>query len=109
MPLDVLYEDNHVLAVVKPAGVVTMGALPGVRTLLDDAREYVKAKYHKPGRVYLGVVSRLDGPVSGVVLLARTSKGADRLAEQFRERDVAKTYWAVISGSLRPPAGGLVD
>lgn len=109
MPLDVLYEDNHVLAVVKPAGVVTMGALPGVRTLLDDAREYVKVKYQKPGQVYLGIVSRLDGPVSGVVLLARTSKAADRLSEQFREREVAKTYWAIVSGQLRPPAGQLQD
>src|SRR5689334_12145596 len=100
--LDVLYEDNHVLAVVKPAGLVTMGALAGVETLLDRAKEYIRHKYQKPGNVYLGIVSRLDGPVSGVVLLARTSKAADRLSAQFREREVAKTYWAVTSGSLHP-------
>ncbi len=108
-PLDVLYEDNHVLAVVKPAGLVTMGALPGVETLLERAREYIKQKYQKPGNVYMGIVSRLDGPVSGVVLLARTSKAADRLSAQFRDREVAKLYWAVCSGTLHPAAGTLTD
>jgi 23S rRNA pseudouridine1911/1915/1917 synthase len=107
--LEVLYEDNHLLAVAKPAGLPTMGT-PGNRpTLLTLAKEYVKQRYQKPGKVYLGVVSRLDAPVTGVVLLARTSKAAARLTEQFRSRGVEKTYWAVVEGVLEPPTGSLID
>jgi 23S rRNA pseudouridine1911/1915/1917 synthase len=108
-PLDVLYEDNHLLAVVKPAGLPTMGTPGGVPTLLTLAKEYVKQRYHKPGNVYLGVVSRLDAPVTGVVLLARTSKAAARLTEQFRTHRVEKSYWAVVEGVVEPPEGQLVD
>jgi len=108
-PLSILYEDNHLLIVDKPAGLPTMGT-PGDRPpLLSLAKQYVKDRYHKPGNVYLGVVSRLDAPVSGVVLLARTSKAAARLTEQFRGREVEKTYWAVVEGVLDPPDGQLVD
>ena len=108
-PLDVLYEDNHLLVVVKPAGLPTMGTPGGVPTLLTLAKEYVKQRYHKPGNVYLGVVSRLDAPVTGVVLLARTSKAAARLTEQFRTHRVEKSYWAVVEGVVEPPEGQLVD
>jgi len=108
-PLQVLYEDNHLLAVVKPAGLPTMGT-PGDRpTLLALAKEYVKQRYNKPGNVYLGVVSRLDAPVTGVVLLARTSKAAARLTEQFRTHAVEKSYWAIVEGLVEPPAENLVD
>ena len=107
--LQVLYEDNHVLAVVKPAGLATMGTPEGRPTLLTVAKEYVKRRYEKPGNVYLGVVSRLDAPVTGVVLLARTSKAAARLTEQFRSRDVEKSYWAVVEGVVEPADGRLVD
>ena len=105
----VLYEDNHVLAVSKPAGVPTMGTPEGIPTLLTLAKDYIKAKYHKPGNVYLGVMSRLDAPVTGVVLLARTSKAAARLTEQFRTHTVQKTYWALVEGILEPPEGDYVD
>lgn len=108
-PLQVLYEDNHLLAVNKPAGLGTMGLPHGKTTLLDLAKEYLKRKYDKPGNVYLGIVSRLDVPVSGVVLLARTSKAAARLTEQFRERQVEKTYWAVVEGRLPEEHGELTD
>jgi 23S rRNA pseudouridine1911/1915/1917 synthase len=108
-PLHVLYEDNHLLAVVKPAGLPTMGTPEGHATLLTLAKEYVKQRYRKPGNVYLGVVSRLDAPVTGVVLLARTSKAAARLTEQFRTRGVEKSYWAVVEGVVEPAAGTLVD
>jgi 23S rRNA pseudouridine1911/1915/1917 synthase len=101
-PLRVLYEDNHLLAVIKPAGLLVQGGPPGQPTLLERAAAYLKEKYAKPGNVYLGLVHRLDRPVAGVVLLARTSKAAGRLARQFRERTVQKTYWAVVLG--RPPA-----
>ena len=85
--LEVLYEDNHLLAVNKPAMLPTMGVGEDRPSLLSVAREYIRKKYNKPGNVYLGIVSRLDAPVTGVVLLARTSKAAGRLSEQFRERE----------------------
>lgn len=97
--LTVLYEDNHCLAVNKPARLLTMGDSTGDESLVDQAREYIRQKYHKPGQVYVGVVHRLDRPVSGVVLLARTSKGAARLSEQFREGSVTKVYQALVTGS----------
>jgi 23S rRNA pseudouridine1911/1915/1917 synthase len=108
-PFPVLYEDNHLLAVVKPAGIPTMGVSLERQSILEMARQYVKAKFHKPGNVYLGVVSRLDAPVSGVLLLARTSKAAARLSELFRTQAIEKTYWAVVEGEIRPRAGDLVD
>ena len=107
--LEVLYEDNHLLAVSKPAGLATMGTPAGKPPLLAIARQYVKDHYGKPGNVYLGIVSRLDAPVTGVVVLARTSKSARRLTEQFRARAVRKTYWALVEGAVRPATGGYVD
>lgn len=107
--LDILYEDNHCLAVNKPAGLLTMGDQTGERSLVDLARDYLKQKYRKPGNVFVGVVHRLDRPVSGVVLLARTSKAAGRLSEQFRIRSVDKTYLALVEGRVTAPAGRLVD
>lgn len=107
MPLDVLFEDNHCLAVNKPAGLLTMGDRTGAATLFDAAKLYLKEKYQKPGEVFLGVVHRLDRPVSGVVLFARTSKAAARLSEQFRERTVQKTYLAIVEGEVSAPAGTL--
>jgi 23S rRNA pseudouridine1911/1915/1917 synthase len=106
--LDILYEDNHLLAVNKPAGLPTMGVASDAASLVRAAKESLKQRYDKPGNVYLGVVSRLDSVVSGVVLLARTSKAAARLAEQFRGRTVEKTYWAVTAG-VPEKAAELVD
>jgi 23S rRNA pseudouridine1911/1915/1917 synthase len=99
----VLYEDNHLLVVDKPAGMVTQGALPGEPSAVEWSRQYLKEKYHKPGNVFIGVVSRLDRDVSGVLILARTSKGAARLNDAFRSRTVEKTYWAVVEGKLAGP------
>jgi 23S rRNA pseudouridine1911/1915/1917 synthase len=107
--LDVLFEDNHCLAVDKPAGLLTMGDSSGDPTLVDAARDYLRRKYNKPGNVFVGVVHRLDRPVSGVVLFARTSKGASRLSEQFRLRTVEKTYHALVEGNVSPPEGILRD
>ncbi|MFZ5829058.1 MAG: RluA family pseudouridine synthase [Planctomycetota bacterium] len=107
--ITVLYEDNHLLAVAKPAGVPTMGTPAEQVTLLRQAKEYIKQQYRKPGNVYLGVMSRLDAPVTGVVLFARTSKAAARLTEQFRAREVEKLYWAIVAGAPRPTEGILVD
>jgi 23S rRNA pseudouridine1911/1915/1917 synthase len=105
--LDVLYEDNHLLVVNKPAGLLTMGDRTGAPTLLELAKAYIKNKYAKPGNVFLGVVHRLDRPVSGVVIFARTSKAAARLSEQFRARTVEKTYVALVDGEVEPCSGTL--
>jgi len=107
--MDILYEDNHVIALVKPPGLATMGLPNGEETLLTQAKAYIKEKYAKPGEVYLGVVSRLDVPVSGVVLFARTSKAAARLNEQFREQTVEKVYVALVEGKIFPPEAECVD
>jgi len=109
LPLDVLYEDNHLLAVNKPAGLATMGTPAERPTLLSMAKEYIKLRYEKPGNVYLGVMSRLDAPATGVVLLARTSKAARRLTEQFRAQAVEKVYWAIVEGRIEPSSGSCVD
>lgn len=102
--MHILYEDNHLLVVVKPAGLVSQGAAADEESLVTWAKDYLKQKYHKPGNVYVGVVSRLDAPVSGVTVLARTSKAADRLTQMFRERETGKQYWALVSGA--PPTTG---
>ena len=107
--LHVLFEDNHCLAVDKPAGLLTMGDRTGEPTLVEAARQYLKQKYHKPGNVFVGVVHRLDRPVSGVVLFARTSKAASRLSEQFRVRSVDKSYLAAVEGRVSPLEGILED
>ena len=96
--LHILFEDNHCLAVAKPAPLLTQ-APPGVPSLEALVRVYIKERYHKPGNVYLGVPHRLDRPVTGVVLFAKSSKAARRLSEQFQEHAVAKRYWAVLEGS----------
>lgn len=95
----VLYEDNHLIAVVKPAGVL-------IDTLQDQVKEYIKEKYQKPGNVFLGMIHQLDRNVRGIVLFAKTSKGASRLSEQFREHTVEKIYEALVEGEL-PPSGTL--
>lgn len=102
--LTVLFEDNHCLALAKPAGLLTQGVPPGVPTLEAQARDYLRTRYHKTGRVYLGIPHRLDRPVSGVVLFARSSKAAARLAEQFALRQVTKVYWTLVEAN---PAGEL--
>jgi 23S rRNA pseudouridine1911/1915/1917 synthase len=107
--LDILYEDNHCLAINKPCGAVS-AHFQGKHETLDRAvKAYLKEKYKKPGNVFLGVVHRLDRPVSGVLLFARTSKAAARLAEQFREGTVEKIYWAVVEGDMDKTAGSLED
>src|SRR5205085_5325489 len=108
-PLEVLYEDNHCVAVAKPAGSVSAHFQGHAETLDRAVKAHLKEKYHKPGNVFLGVVLRLDRPVSGVLLFARTSKAAARLAEQFREGTVEKVYWAVVEGAVASSAGSLED
>jgi 23S rRNA pseudouridine1911/1915/1917 synthase len=103
-PLTILYEDNHCLAVVKPAPLLTQGP-PGIPTLEAMVKAYLKERYQKPGNVYLGIPHRLDRPVSGVIVFARNTKAAQRLAEQFQQRKVRKVYWALVEGDV-PDAEG---
>jgi 23S rRNA pseudouridine1911/1915/1917 synthase len=109
MTLTVLFEDNHCLAVVKPAPLLTQGVPPGIPTLEAMVKAYIKERYHKKGNVYLGIPHRLDRPVSGVVLFARSTKAAQRLAEQFQKRTVTKIYWAVVEGDVEPAEGRWED
>ncbi|MDP6445901.1 MAG: RluA family pseudouridine synthase [Pirellulaceae bacterium] len=106
---DVLYEDNHLLVVNKPAELPTMGVRAGRANLLEQAKRYIAEKYDKPGKVYLGVVSRLDAPVTGALVIARTSKAASRLTAQFRAGDVEKEYWTVTVAAPSPASGECVD
>jgi 23S rRNA pseudouridine1911/1915/1917 synthase len=107
--LKVLYEDNHIIAVVKPAGLLTQGDGSGERCLMDDVKDYLKEKYQKPGNVFLGLVHRLDKPVQGIVLFAKTSKGASRLSEQFRNHTIQKTYHAIVLGKPKMNKGEIKE
>lgn len=105
----ILFEDNHCLALDKPAGILSQGDATGDASLVDLAKDDLKARYGKPGNVYVGLIHRLDRPVSGVVLLAKTSKAAARLSEQFRDRSVDKEYLAVVEGHPRERSGAWTD
>jgi 23S rRNA pseudouridine1911/1915/1917 synthase len=100
LSIDIIHEDNHTLGVVKPAGLLVQGDSTGDTTALELAKSYIKEKHGKPGKVFLGLVHRIDRPVSGIVVFARTSKAASRLARAFHDRRVDKRYLAVVSGEL---------
>ena len=106
--LEILYEDNHIIAVNKKASDIVQGDKTGDRPLTEYVKDYIKKKYNKPGKVFLGVVHRLDRPVSGVILFARTSKALSRLNEMFREKKVKKTYWAIVKNKPQNAKGTLV-
>jgi 23S rRNA pseudouridine1911/1915/1917 synthase len=99
----VLHLDNHLIAVWKPAGLLTQGDRSGDSNLLDEVKDWLARTYDKPGNVYLGLLHRLDRQVAGVVLFARTSKAASRLSAQFREHTIEKIYWALVQGRPDPP------
>ena len=103
----ILYIDNHLIAVRKPAGVLTQPDDSGEASLMDQVKDWMKKEYKKPGKVFLGLVHRLDRPVSGVVVFARTSKGASRLSEQFRQKTTKKIYRAWVEGIPEPPLASL--
>ena len=94
--MEVIYEDNHIIIVNKQSGEIVQGDKTGDRPLSDIVKDYIKEKYQKPGAVFLGVVHRLDRPVSGLVIFARTSKALTRLNKMFVEGEVHKTYWAIV-------------
>jgi 23S rRNA pseudouridine1911/1915/1917 synthase len=105
--INILYEDNHLLVVEKPVNILSQGDITGDRDLLTILKEDIKVRYNKPGKVYLGLVHRLDRPVGGVMVFARTSKAASRLSEQVRNRTFKKEYLAVVHGKPEPGEGHL--
>lgn len=107
MSIPILFEDNHLLVVDKPAGIPVQADGKAADDLLNRLKAYIKAKYGKPGDVYLGLVHRLDQPVSGVMVFARTSKAAARLSEQIRQHQMKKTYRATLTGRLSIHEGTL--
>lgn len=106
--MDVVYEDNHLIIVDKSSSEIVQGDKTGDKPLAEMVKEYIKQKYHKPGNVFLGVVHRLDRPVSGLVVFARTSKALARLNEMFRTKEVHKTYWAIVGNCPPTEEGELV-
>lgn len=107
--LNVLYEDNHVIVVEKPVNVLSQGDDTGDVSLLDMVKEYIKVKYNKPGNVYVGLVHRLDRPVGGIMVFAKTSKAASRLSKQVSERGFSKKYLAIVKGKMENPNDKFID
>ncbi|MBR3907113.1 MAG: RNA pseudouridine synthase [Bacteroidaceae bacterium] len=103
--MDVLYEDNHIIIINKAAGEIVQGDKTGDKSLCDTMKQYIKEKYAKPGNVFIGLPHRLDRPVSGVVVFAKTSKALERLNNMFREGNVKKIYWAITKGKPLPAQG----
>ena len=109
MGLLVLYEDNHLIAVKKEPGSIVQSDKTGDETLAEEVKAYIKRKYKKPGDVFLGIVHRLDRPVGGVIVFARTSKALTRMNELFREKKISKTYWAIVEEKPPREDGQLVN
>ena len=109
MGITVLYEDNHLIAVKKQSGDIIQSDSSGDRTLAEEVKAYIKRKYNKPGDVFLGIIHRIDRPVNGVVVFARTSKALIRMNELFRLKKVQKTYWAVVEEKPPLEEGHLVN
>ncbi|HLG33275.1 MAG TPA: RNA pseudouridine synthase [Bacteroidia bacterium] len=106
--MEILYEDNHLIIVNKKASDIVQGDKTGDMPLSVKVKEYLKKKYEKPGNVFVGVIHRLDRPVSGAVIFAKTSKALERMNDMFRQHDVLKIYWAVVRNKPEPPLGNLI-
>lgn len=105
--MEVIYEDNHIIVVNKSSSEIVQGDKTGDKPLSEIVKEWLKEKYNKPGNVFVGVTHRLDRPVSGIVVFAKTSKALSRLNEMFRTGDVKKTYWAIVKNEPKQPEGEL--
>lgn len=104
----ILYEDNHIIIVNKPTRLPVQPDRTGDITLLDLGKEYIKTTYQKPGNVYLGLPHRIDRPVSGIIILSKTSKSLSRMTQLFREKNIKKTYWAIVQKRIKNDKGTLV-
>ena len=107
--MTVVYEDNHIIIVNKTASEIVQGDKTGDTPLSEIVKQYLKEKYQKPGNVFIGVTHRLDRPVSGLVVFAKTSKALSRLNEMFKNSEVKKTYWAIVKDAPKEPEGELVN
>jgi len=107
-PLEILFEDNHIIAVNKRPSDIVQGDKTGDEPMSEAVKRYIKEKYQKPGEVFLGTVHRIDRPVSGIVLFARTSKALSRLNEMFRTKEIEKTYWAVVKNKPQKTSDKLI-
>ena len=107
--MTVLYEDNHIIIVNKTTSEIVQGDKTGDKPLSETVKEWLKEKYNKPGNVFCGVTHRLDRPVSGIVVFAKTSKALPRLNKMFQEKDIKKTYWAISKNAPKEPIGTLTD
>lgn len=106
--LNIIYHDNHIVIVDKPAGLLVQGDDTGDDTLLNQTKEFIRKEYNKPGNVYLGLVHRLDRPTSGIICFAKTSKAAARLSKQFQQKSIDKKYMALVQGKT-PLTGNWID
>ncbi len=107
--MDIVYEDNHIIVVNKHSGEIVQGDKTGDKPLVETVKEYLKEKYAKPGNVFLGIPHRLDRPVSGLVIFAKTSKALSRLSTMFRDGEIHKTYWALTRNTPTPSEGTLTN
>ena len=107
--LEILFEDNHIVVINKRSGDITQGDKTGDSPIGEEVKLFLKEKYDKPGNVFLGVVHRLDRPVSGILMFSKTSKSLERLSKMFREKEIQKTYWAIVEKSPELPENNLVD
>lgn len=107
--MNILFEDNHLIAVNKPHGQLVQADEGGELSLLDEVKAFIKDRDQKPGNVFVGLLHRLDRPVGGVVLFAKTSKGASRLSDQFRRHTIDKVYWAMVEGKPLSSAGEVIQ
>ena len=107
--LNILYEDNHIIVVVKPVNIPSQGDKTGDEDMLTIIKQYIKEKYNKPGEVYLGLVHRLDRPTGGVMVFAKTSKAASRLSEQVRDKKMHKKYLCIVDGKMEKETGSMRD
>ena len=107
--IKILYEDNSIIVVIKPRGILSQSDISNEEDMLSLLKDYIKEKYRKPGKVYLGLVHRLDKPVSGIMVFARNSKSAARLSKQIQDKQMQKYYYAVIHGIMSQKEGILVD
>lgn len=105
--MEVIYEDNHLIIVNKRCGEIVQGDKTGDKPLSESVKEYLKEKYSKPGNVFCGVIHRLDRPVSGIVILAKTSKALERMNRMFRDGDISKRYWVLVEGKVKDSEGSL--
>ncbi len=104
----IIYEDNHLLVINKKVGQLVQGDKTGDESLLDSIKNFIKIRYNKPGNVFLGLVHRIDRPTSGLVIYAKTSKALSRLTQMVKNREIKKTYWAVVAKEMIPPSQRLV-